>query len=291
MLCVTPTSTRPSASGADVESQDTPNDGHWAGSSQLNLTVKARLVRWNPKNFGHFRIIFLSLNIWWWFDFFGVRGMYCTDFNLANLELLRFVSWRIYLLKIVIFRIFHGFLYVSQRANPINHHLGQKRRGFPAHFSPSRSSPWGSPAPIPKGCSPAPESFSLGAGRWRLFWGTRWGKKHGIFGRFSIDFDGDSMGILWEISRKWRFSIDFRYSWCEICENGCLEPKTNFSSGKFWVRLGEFDVKLDPFPGIIPATMKRRFEHGQNLCEWACVWYINICFAHQYELPPGCKHE
>ena len=66
-------------------------------------------------------ILVLEYLVQRWFDFFVVRGMYCTDFNLDNLELLRFVSWRIDLLKIQIFRIFHCFLYVSQRVNQINH--------------------------------------------------------------------------------------------------------------------------------------------------------------------------
>ena len=165
-------------------------------------------------------ILILEYLVQRWFDFFVVRGMYCTDFNLDNLELLRFVSWRIYLLKIVIFRIFHGFLYVSQRVNQINHHhLGQKSRGFPAHFSPADPT-WGSPAPIPKGCSPAPESH---AGSWEVtFFGGFYGAKHGNLEIF-IDFYGDSMvkymGILWGFYGKYPgngdFSIDFRYSWCE----------------------------------------------------------------------------
>ena len=53
---------------------------------------------------------------------------------------------------------------------------------------------------------------------------------------------------------------------------GTWNPKPTLvvaSSELDWESL--MGVKLDPFPGIIPPTMKRRFEHGQNLCEWACV--------------------
>ena len=82
--------------------------------------------------------------------------------------------------------------------------------------------------------------------------------------------------VLWEISRKWRFSIDFRYSWCEICENGYLEPKTNFSSGKFWVRLGEFDgCKIGSLPRNNPTYYEKEvWTWSEPLRMGVCMIYI-----------------
>ena len=83
------------------------------------------------------------------------------------------------------------------------------------------------------------------------------------------------MGILWGFYGKYPGNGDFPQIFdiadVRYVRMGTWNPKPTLvaSSELDWESL--MGVKLDPFPGIIPPTMKRRFEHGQNLCEWACV--------------------